>query len=69
MLKIFYSALGYPINLIENIIDRRLKKVKQENREPLPFDSVTLAIEKKTFTTLAYVSKLLDKLGKILKKT
>ena len=38
---------GYPINLIENIIDRRLKKVKQENREPVPLDSVTLAIEKK----------------------
>ena len=60
---------GYPINLIENIIDRRLKKIKQENRKPVPLDSGTLAIEKKTFTTLPYVSKLSDKLGKIIKKT
>ena len=59
---------GYPINLIENIIDRRLKKIKQENRKPVPLDSGTLAIEKKTFTTLPYVSKLSDKLGKILKR-
>ena len=58
----------YRINLIENIIDRRLKKIKQENREPFPLDSVTLAIEKKTFITLPYVSKLSDKLEK-LKKT
>ena len=58
---------GYPINLIENIIDRRLKKVRQENMDPVPLDSVKLAIEKKTFTTLPYVSKLSDKLGKIKK--
>ena len=38
---------GYPINLIENIIDRRLKSLGQENREPVPLDSVTLTIEKK----------------------
>ena len=38
---------GYPINLNENIIDRRLKKVIQENKEPIPLDSVTLAIENK----------------------
>ena len=44
------------------------KKIKEENREPAPLDSVTLAIEKETFTILPYVSKLSDKLGKILKR-
>jgi hypothetical protein len=59
---------GYPINLIENIIDRWLKKIKQENREPVPLDSVIMATEKKTFTILPYISKLTNKLGKILSK-
>ena len=59
---------GYPIKLIENIIDRRLKKIKEQNRELVPLDSVTPAIEKKTFIVLPYIPKLGDKLGKILKK-
>ena len=40
---------GYPIKLIENIIDRRLKTIKQQNRKLVPLDSVTPAIEKKNF--------------------
>ena len=59
---------GYPINLMENIIDRRLKKIKQENWKPVPLIQLHWQLRKKTFTTLPYISKLSDKLGKILKK-
>jgi hypothetical protein len=37
--------------------------MKQENREPVPPDSVIPAIENKTFTTSPYISKLSNKLG------
>ena len=59
---------GYPIKLIENITDRQLKKVIQEKRELVPLDSVILVIENKTFTTLPYILKFSDKLGKKNKK-
>jgi hypothetical protein len=60
---------GYPIKLLETIIDRRRKKAEGSASGPqAPTDTVPLVDDKKLFTVLPYIPKLSDKLKRILKK-
>ena len=68
-LKDILFCNGYPIKLLESIIEKRQKKAEKDLSSPQPpTDIIPLVGDKKVFTVLPYFRKLGDKLQRILKK-